>query len=257
MLDICRDKATEFMRMAEEALAVQALKDSLRVKRGTRQAKAVIEAYDSGELRWRRMDSDDDTAMMMMPDGCEIPICQQLKSYLVGSSDLDEAPLSRGLNQVVCFRRDDKRWYVGDETYDEDSDSQAIFVPLQGPSRDGKRIVVYTYPSEDSAQRAILAAIELREIERLDDRLVGDVNARIDKKLRVWARDGEASELFEAFSPPTRIDDSCQRITTPKTAARVRPRIDDLQTADVGAKQKLRVEPLTEIQLTQNRVDSE
>lgn len=251
MLEIGTDKATEFCRMAEEQLAIQVRKDDLRVKRGNRQAQAVLEAYDSGELRWRRMDSDDDTAMMMMPDGREIPVCQQLKSYLVGSSDLDSPPLNAGVKQVVCFRRDDGRYYVGEETYDEDS--QAIFVPLH----EGNKL--FTYPSEEAAHRSVLAAIEFGEVERLDDRIVGDVHTRMSKKLRVWKRGDDAKAAYEFFTPEAQVSDERQRVTTSNTAERVRPRTDgDLQhVADVGAKQSLRDEPLAEFQLANNRVDSE
>ena len=252
ILGIGRDKATEFMRLSEEAVLIQARKYELRVKRGNRQARAVLEAFDSGDLRWVRMDSDDDTATIKLPGAEEFAVCQQLKSYLVGSSDLtDTPPLNEGVNQVVCFRGDDKRFYVGEETFDENS--QATFVPL---NEDGRSI---TYPSEKSAHRAMLIACESGEVERLSGRIVSDVHKRMHRMLRSWKQGEVAGAAYEEFTPETQISDRRERVTTSSSAARVRLRMaDDLQyVADVGARQKLRIKPLTEIQLVQNRVDSE
>lgn len=260
-LSIERDKASKLMQNAEEAVAIQARKEALRVKRGNRQTRSILEAFDSGDLRWVRCDDDLATAKISLPNGEVFVTGQQLKTYLVGSSDLNEPPLNRAVNQVICFRGDDMRFYVGEETYD---DSEATFAPLH---EDGYPI---TYPSREVAERSILLKVEQGEIERLQDRIVGDIHKRMDCKLRLWKTDG-ADAMFEEYTPEVKVSDQYQRVSPPVKytsdretgeiviATRVRPQDGaDLQvTAQVGAKRSLRVDPLVENQLSQNRADSE
>lgn len=262
ILGIERDKASKLMKKAKEAQLIQARKESLRVKRGNRQTRNILEAFDSGDLRWVRRDDDLAVAKIALADGSEFATCQRQKSYLVGSSDLKRDPLNEAQNQVVCFRGDDMRFYVGEETYDENS--QGTFVPL---NEDGCPI---TYPSREVAERSVLLKIEQGEIERLENRIVGDIHKRMGKRLRLWETD-KADGMFEEYTPEVRVSDQYQRVSPPvkytfdrvteKTAiaARVRPRegvaIDFRVTAHVGARRTLRVEPAVQDRLSQNRAD--
>lgn len=264
ILGIERDKASKLMQKAKEAQLIQARKEALRVKRGTRQTRNILEAFDSGDLQWVRRDDDLASAKITLPNGEQFVTGQQLKSYLVGTSDLDEQPLNRAVNQVICFRGDDMRFYVGEETYDENS--EATFAPLH---EDGRPI---TYPSREVAERSILLKVEQGEVERLQDRIVGDIHARMDKKLRVWET-GNADAMFEEFTPEVKVSDQYQRVSPPVKyspdretgeigiAARVRPQegaaIDFRVTARVGAKRTLRVDQSVQDRLSQNRADFE
>lgn len=262
ILGIGRDKASKLMQKAKEAQLIQARKEALRVKRGNRQTRNILEAFDSGDLRWVRRDDDLATATIQLADGGEFVTCQQLKSYLVGSSDLDRDPLNEARNQVVCFRGDDMRFYVGEETYDENS--EGTFVALH---EDGDPI---TYPSREVAERSILLKVEQGEIERLENRVVGDIHKRMSQKLRLWETDN-GDEMFEEYTPEVRVSDQYQRVSPPvkyspdrktgeiRIASRVRPQdgADLRVTAHVGARQSLRLDPLVENQLSQNRADSE
>lgn len=261
ILGIGRDKASKLMQKAQEAQLIQARKEALRVKRGTRQTRNILEAFDSGDLRWVRLDDDLATAKISLVNG-EFVTGQQLKSYLVGSSDLSEPPLNRAVNQVVCFRGDNMRFYVGEETYDENS--EATFVPLH---ENGDPI---TYPSREVAERSILLKVEQGEVERLQNRIVGDIHARMDKKLRVWETDS-ADAMFEEYTPQVKISDQYQRVSPPVKytsdretgeiviATRTRPQdgadIDFRVTARIGAKRTLRVDPAIQDRLSQNRAD--
>jgi hypothetical protein len=264
ILSIGRDKASKLMEKAKDAQLVQARREALRVKRETRQTRNILESFDKGDLQWVRRDDDLGTATISLPSGEQFVTCQQLKSYLVGSSDLNEPPVNRGVNQVVCFRGDDMRFYVGEETYDENSDAK--FAPLNEKGRP------VTYPSRESAERSILLAIEHGEIERLENRIVGNIHARMDKKLRVWETDG-ADAMFEEYTPKVEISDQYQRVSPPvkytsdrvtgkvAIAPRIRPQdgadIDFRVTARVGAKRTLRVDPAVQDRLSQNRADCE
>ncbi len=234
ILDIGRDKASKLMQRAEEAVAILARKETARAKRGNRQVRNVLEAFDSGVLQWVRYDAD----------------TNQQKSLLVGSSDLNRPPLNAGVNQIVCFRGDDYRFYVGEETFDDDS--EATFTPL---SQDGRPI---TYPSREVAERSILLACEQGEIERLTDRIVPDIHKRIGKKLRLWEKGESADATFEEYAPDLIVTDQRQRITTQNLAVRVCPKDGEgAFEAPRDAKQSLRVSSLVEIQLSQNSADSQ
>jgi len=237
MLSIERDKASKLMAKAKDAVTIQERKESLRVKRGAKQTRRILEHFDSGVLRFARVD-------------CDLIAGQSLKSVLVGSSDLDSPPTAEWSNMVVCFRGDDGRFYMGGETFD------GAEYTLDLLEENGEPI---SYPSEKAAQRSMLASIELGEIERLCDRVTPDVTARMSKRLIAWERGEKANARYEQFQPEIAISSEHQRVSKPNDAARVRPRdaADSQYSARIGKKRSLRVQPLAEIQLAQNRTDSE
>ncbi len=237
ILSIDRDKASKLMARAKDAVTIQERKESLRVARGTKQTKHILEAFDSGALKWCRTDSD-------------LVAGQQCKSVLVGSSDLDSPPTAEWSKMVVCFRGDNGRQYVGEETFDGTNTTLDLL------RQDGEPI---TYPDEKAAHRSIMAAIELGEIERLSDRIVPDVHARMDNTLLAWERGEKANAMFEQYEPEITVSTERQRVSKPNDAVRVRPRdaADSQYSVRVGKQRSLRVQPLAEIQLAQNRADSE
>lgn len=249
ILSVERDKASKLMAKAKDAIAIQERKESLRLKRGLKQDEKILRTFDSGVLGFCNVNSD-------------LIAGQQRKSILVGSSDLDSPPMAEWSNMVVCFRGDDGRYYVGEESFDGTETSLDLLV------EDGEPI---TYPSQEAAHRSTLTAIETGEIERLVDHITPPTTARLKRSLIVWKSGEQANAMFESYTPAVEVSDQRQRISTPVKriedattgelyiADRVRPRdaADSQYSVRVGKKRSLRVQPLAEIQLAQNRADSE
>lgn len=173
LLGIGRDKASLLMRSAADAEARRQILENLRDAKRQAQVSALLVATRRNAFGWYRQE---------MPD-------QNLRSILLGSNN-GKDPTSESDSLVVCFKTDDGRYHVAEETWDGS---------WSEPDKDGFRERVgvqiselpITFHDEHEAQRAVVFAAKAGQLERFEDRRDASHMHRIAARLRAWEHEGQ------------------------------------------------------------------
>ena len=179
ILQLGRDKASKLMRQAEDAALIRQIREDLREERKQTQVNRLLSASERDAFGWYRQE---------VPD-------QKLRSVLCGSNR-GKDPTRESDKLVVCFKADDGRYHVAEESWDGS---------WSAPDADGHRERVgvdldplpFTFHDEHEAQRAIVFAAKAGELERFADREDATHLHRIADRLQVWERDGnDMKQIF-------------------------------------------------------------
>jgi len=179
LLQIGRDKAGKLMAQAVDAAAIRQIREDLREEKKQTQVNRLMSAVARDAFGWYRQE---------VPD-------QSLRSILVGSNG-DHDPTRESDSLVVCYKSDDGRYHIAEETWDgewseEDADGsrERIGVDLD-PLLDEKEREI-TFHDEHEAQAAITFAAKGGELERFADREDATHMHRIADRLRAWEKRGQ------------------------------------------------------------------
>lgn len=177
ILDIERDKASKLMAKARDAAAIRRAKEKLRQEQKQSQIDDLLTAYEHNLFVWRRQE---------VPD-------QKLRSVLVGSN-AGKDPTRESDSLVICFKADDGRYYIGEETWhggwstaDGNGFRERIDVCIDVLQNDDGTLL--TFADESEAHRAIKLAAHMGELERFEDQKSADYVRRHADRLRIWHHD--------------------------------------------------------------------
>ena len=173
LLQIGRDKASKLMARARDAAAIRQIREDQREEGKQMQVNRLMAAVDRDAFGWYRQE---------VPD-------QKLRSVLCGSNN-GKDPTRESDSLVVCFKADDGRYHIAEETWDGS---------WSAPDADGYRERVgvnldslpITFHDEHEAQRALIFAAKAGELERFADREDATHMHRIAARLRVWEHQGQ------------------------------------------------------------------
>lgn len=173
ILQIGRDKASKLMAKARDAEAIRQIREDQREERKQLQVNRLMAAIDRDAFGWYRQE---------VPD-------QKLRSVLAGSNN-GKDPTRESDNLVVCFKGDDGRYHVAEETWDgswsnadEHGHRERVGVNLDS--------LDITFHDEHEAQRALVFAAKAGELERFADREDASHFHRIAARLRAWEHQGQ------------------------------------------------------------------
>lgn len=179
ILQLGRDKASKLMRRADDAALIRQIREDQREERKQMQVNRLMGAVARDAFGWYRQE---------VPD-------QRLRSVLCGSNN-GKDPSVQSDKLIVCFKGDDGRYQVGEETWDgswstPDADG---YREREGVDFDPAPV---TFHDEHEAQRAVMFAAKAGELERFADREDATHMHRIADRLLVWEHMGQnRKEIF-------------------------------------------------------------
>lgn len=233
IMGIERDKASEMMRNADDAVAIRKRREEIREARESYREAELYDAHKRGSLKWVRQNGDHEG--------------QQLRSVLASTSLAEGDHSTEWASQIFGYRDDAGVWRAGVETWngeltkpDEYGHCDRVGVESELFTKDGTPL---SFVSEKHMHRSIGLAISEGKFEAW---------SRQHKSPRF--RERMAKQLSHWSHAATRDEDG---------RARLREESDrDFEyKAELGSKRSLRSEVgfdlLTEVQLANNMLDSE
>ena len=171
-LQIGRDKAAKLMAQANDAAHARQIREDQREERKQNQVRNLLAATDRNAFGWFRQE---------VPD-------QKLRSVLCGSNNGSD-PTRKSSALVVCYKEDDGRYHVAEETWDGAWSAPDTLGHRERIDVDIAPLPI-TFNDEKEEHAAIMLAAKSGELERFAGRKDDIHLQRIAARLRTWEHQG-------------------------------------------------------------------